>query len=79
MQRYFMHLIDSTDVLLDPEGTLMPSEAIAQKALWSARDCIAGDARNGDIDLRYRIDVHDESGRCVHSLAFTEAVRVTQP
>lgn len=69
-----MHLVDSVDVLLDPEGIDMPSEAVAGKALASARDCIAGDVCEGRVDLRYRIDVHNENDQVIHSLSFADAV-----
>jgi hypothetical protein len=77
--RYFMHLIDSTEVLLDPEGLEMPAEAVKRAALTAARDCMCGDVRNGELDLRYRIDVHDESGDVVHRLPFSDAVDVLSP
>lgn len=76
MPRYFLHLIDHTDMTLGPEGTEMPAEAVAAKALWSARDCMAGDVKDGRLDLRYRIDVHDEVGELVHTLPFKHAVNV---
>ena len=76
MPRYFMHLVDGVDVLLDPDGIEIPNGAIVQKALASARDCIAGDVREGCVDLRYRIDVHDVNGRVVHSLSFADAVEI---
>jgi len=77
--RYFMHLIDRTEVLLDPEGLEMPAEAVKRAALTAARDCMCGDVRNGELDLRYRIDVHDESGDVVHRLPFSGAVDVLSP
>ena len=79
MPRYFMHLMDGKDVLIDPEGIEMPPEAVAGAALLAARDCIAGDVKNGKIDLHCRIDVHDGSGKLVHSQAFADAVEVVQP
>ena len=74
MPRYFMHLVDSTDVTLDPDGVEMPPEAVAGAALLAARDCMAGDVKNGRLDFHYRIDVHDESGVLVHSLPFSDAL-----
>jgi hypothetical protein len=76
MPRYYMHLVDSVDMLLDPDGIEATFEAIPAKALASARDCIAGDVRNGRVDLRYRIDVHDENDRIVHRLLFADAVEL---
>lgn len=38
MPRYFLHLRDSFDEVLDPEGMILPEEAIAGAALFcSAR------------------------------------------
>jgi len=74
-----MHLRDSIDEILDPEGIEMPTEAVAGAALVAARDCIAGDVKSGKIDLHYRIDVHDESGKLVHSQPFVEAIEVVTP
>lgn len=76
MPRYFMHLVDSVDVTLDPEGIEMPAEAVAASALNQARDCMAGDVKNGRLDLHYRIDVHDENDQLVHSLPFHEALEI---
>src|SRR5690348_3094681 len=68
MARYFMHLRDSIDELLDPEGREFASmEALREAVLFSARDVIAGDIRNGVIDYRYRIDAEDEHGTIVYT------------
>ena len=79
MRRYFMHLIDSTDMLLDPDGLELPAEAVACTALRAARDCMAGDVHNGRLDLRCRIHVHDDTGEVVHQLAFHDAVEILSP
>lgn len=79
MPRYFMHLVDGDDVTLDPDGITISMDMIAPVALRSARDCIAGDVHLGRVDLRYRIDVQDESGEVVHSLPFADAVELILP
>jgi len=79
MPRCFFHLRDGSDVLLDPDGVELPADAIAGAALLQARDCIAGDVKNGRLDLNYHIDVHTEDGEVVHSLAFTHALEVVGP
>ena len=78
MPRYFMHLIDGTDVLLDPDGVEMAIEAVTGTALAQARDCMAGDVKDGRLDLGYQIDVHDEGGVVVHSLAFKDALQIVR-
>ena len=79
MPRYFLHLRDSTDEVLDPEGVEMPADAVAGVALLQARDCMAGDVKGGRLDLHYRIDVHDESGKIIHTLPFADALEVVAP
>ena len=78
MTRYFLHLRDGSDEVLDPDGIEAGLDTIAGLALRCARDCIARDAESGRIDLRYRIDVHDEKDDIVHSLAFKDAVSIKQ-
>lgn len=79
MPRYFFHLVDSADVLLDPDGVDLSPDAVERAALSAARDCMCGDLKNGQLDLRYRIEVQDENGKLVHRLAFPDAVDVLSP
>ena len=80
MHRYFFHLRDGTDSILDPEGRLLEDQdAIARVALVEARGIIAEDARKGEILLNQRIDVEDEAGTLVHRLDFADAVRIVEP
>ena len=77
MPKYFMHLRDSTDELLDPEGVeLVDLEAVRKNVMAAARDILAGDLRNGIVDLRYRIDAEDEVGEVVYTLAFKHAFSI---
>ena len=78
MPRYYTHLVDGEDRLIDPDGTILSADAVARHTLHSARDIISSDARQGKIDLRYRLEVHDEAGRVVHELAFIEAVEIVR-
>ena len=55
------------------------SGLVPAAALRSARDCIAGDVKNGRIDLHYRIEVVNENGELVHTLPFSDAVEVVPP
>jgi hypothetical protein len=77
MARYFLHLRDGSDELLDPEGKeLDDSEALRRFVLETVRDLLAGDARAGVIDLRFRIDAEDQDGRVAYSLPFHQAVNI---
>ncbi|MGI8612279.1 MAG: DUF6894 family protein [Sphingomicrobium sp.] len=76
MARYFMHLRDGTEQILDPEGLEFATiEAVRKAALVSARD-LTGDIREGVIDLRFRIDVETEGGEIVYTLPFKHAVNI---
>lgn len=77
MARYFMHLRDGTEQILDPEGQeFLTIEAVRKAVLVSARDLGTGDVREGVIDLRFRIDVEDEGGDIVYTLPFKHAVNI---
>jgi hypothetical protein len=76
MPLYFMHLRDSSDEVLDPDGVRMPAEAVASAALFAARDCMAHDVRTGRLDFKYRIDVENEDGKIVHTRHFADAVDI---
>ena len=77
MARYFMHLRDGTEQLLDPEGLEYASvDAVRKAVLIAARDLMTGDIREGVIDFRFRIDVEDESGEIIYSLPFKHAVNI---
>ena len=77
MARYFMHLRDGSEEVLDPEGRDYPSlDALRNAVLAAARDLMAGDVKAGAIDFRFRIDAEDENGSIVYSLPFKDALQI---
>jgi hypothetical protein len=77
MARYFMHLRDGSEELLDPDGKEFESlEALRRATMDTARDLIAGDVRTGLVDFRFRIDAEDEAGQIVYRLPFKHAVSI---
>ena len=77
MARYYMHLRDGTEQILDPEGLEFANvEALRKAVLVAARDLMTGDIRDGVLDFRFRIDAEDESGAIVYSLPFKHAVNI---
>ena len=77
MSRYFFHLRDGEDVLLDPEGRQIEgAEAIARAALIEARSILSDDVLKGRIDLDCRIDVEDDDRNLVHRLHFADALAI---
>jgi hypothetical protein len=77
MSRYFMHLRDGTEELLDPEGIEYDSlDQLRSAVLVAVRDLMAGDMRKGVLDLRFRIDAEDAQGTIVYTLPFKHAVAI---
>ena len=77
MARYFMHLRDGTEQILDPEGLEFASvDAVRKATLIAARDLMTGDIRAGVIDFRFRIDVEDEAGEIIYTLPFKHAINI---
>jgi len=77
MARYYFHLRDGEDVLLDPEGReLNHPGAYEQMALNEARAILSDEARGGRMVLGQRIDVEDEAGDLVHRLRFADAIEI---
>ena len=77
MARYFFHLRDGSERLLDPQGLdIDDADQLASTALKEARALVAQDALQGKIDLGLRLEVEDEHGNLVHALRFADAVRL---
>ena len=76
MSRYFFHLKNGSDVLLDPEGRELDDRGIHKSALAEAREIIAADVRSGSVDLDQFIEVHNSTGTVVHSISFEDAVKI---
>ncbi len=77
MARYYFHLRDGTDVLLDPDGRELAEGAIIGAALAEARAMIAADVLQGHVRLDQQIEVLDSAGALIHQLPFEDAVIVT--
>jgi hypothetical protein len=77
MPRYFLHLRDGTDELLDEEGhEFADHDDLHRGVMVTARDLMKTDVERGLIDLRYRIDAEDEQGNVIYSLPFKHAVSI---
>jgi hypothetical protein len=79
MSRFYFHLRNGADVLLDPEGAdLTGIEAIVTRALKEARAILSHEILEGRMGLHQRIDVEDERGMILHSISFGDAVEITR-
>ncbi|MDP9413110.1 MAG: hypothetical protein M3Q08_03245 [Pseudomonadota bacterium] len=55
---------------------MMDADLVSAQALKTARDIIAHDAQQGRINLGYSLEVRDEAGETVHTLYFSQAVKI---
>ena len=77
MPRYFFHLYDDL-VSIDEEGSELPDLAAARRtAVQNVRAIACQEVLEGHLNLQHRIEVEDESGRCVLVVPFQDAVEVT--
>jgi hypothetical protein len=77
MARFYFHLRDGRDILLDDEGVELDGvEAAREQALRSARSILAAEVLEGRVPLHMRIDVENGAGAIVYRLPFAEAVQV---
>ena len=77
MARYFLHLRDGVDEILDPEGKEFGTiDDLRHHVLATARDLMTGDIRKGVLDLRFRIDAENEAGQVIYTLPFTGALSI---
>jgi len=80
MARFYFNLREGNDLLLDPEGCVLPDlAAVADKAMRAARAMLSADVLEGRMSLDMRLDVADENGIVIHSLAFPQAIEIVRP
>ena len=78
MSRYFFHLCDGHDTLIDPEGREIGDfSMISHMTLREARGMISQDAIGGRIMLDQHIEVRNADGKLVHQLSFRDAVTIS--
>ena len=72
-----MHISDGNDFVEDEEGRELPDDATArEEAVAAARDVMAGDLRDGRLNLTSFIEVEDETHKLLFTITFAEAVTV---
>ena len=77
MPRFYFHISNGHGFIEDEEGVELPDEQAARSnAIEAARDVMAGDLREGLLDLGWFIEVEDEAHRLLFTLTFAEAVTV---
>ena len=74
-----MHICNGTGFVEDEEGRELPDEATARsEAILAARDVMASDLREGQLDLNSFIEVEDEARKLLFTITFGDAVNVIE-
>jgi hypothetical protein len=76
MPHFFLDVVTDNRCLEDPDGEHLGSVDLARaEARLAIRELVANDIREGRrLGLERRIDIRDEQGRVVASVAFSDAV-----
>jgi hypothetical protein len=74
MTRYFFHIRQGDQTIIDDEGVECESlDAVRDEALQSAREIMSNDFRSGPAGVD-RIVIKDSKGDIVHELPFQAAI-----
>ena len=77
MPRYYFHVRDGADLLLDEEGAEFPGrDGALAEAISSARDIVASQVRDGQVVGDALIEITDESGQLVETLQMRSVIRL---
>ena len=78
MSRYFFHLRDGVDYLLDPEGVELAALGAAKAyATRSAYSIMAAELGHGKLDLSVHIEIVNAEGAVLATVYFRDLVTVT--
>ena len=78
MPRYYLHVCNGTGFIEDQKGVVLPgAEAAREKAIEAAREVMAGDLREGELDLSSFVEVEDEEKKLLFTIQFIDAVKLT--
>lgn len=80
MPRFHLNLKNSSVDATDEEGVEAADlDGARSQAIAGIRGFLSHEVINGILDLRGRIDIADSSGTMLMTVAFSDAVTVTQP
>ena len=79
MPRYYFHVCNGSGLTRDEAGQFLGSSEDARLvAVRAAREMMAGDVKEGEVDLSAYISVEDEHGTCLFKVRFGDSVTFTR-
>ena len=77
MARFYFHVRDRLNQLIDPDGVELPDLPTAvERAKLAVRDMLSHDMKIGIVDVGHRLDVENAQGAILYTLAFREAFKI---
>lgn len=77
MPQFYFHTSNSHGVAKDTEGQSLPDvNAARREAVRGIREILSEEIKDGQINVRGRIDVADEDGKTVLTVGFQETFTV---
>ena len=78
MPRFFLHICNGNGFTEDQEGQDLPDLAAAREAaIKGLRDILAGEMRDGEMNLGSFIEIEDEGHRLLMTVPTDAAINVT--
>ena len=79
MPRYRLHISNSIGLAEDKEGQALPNlEAAREEALRGIRSLLADELKRGQVELRGKIDVVDDTDLVLMTVPFDEAFAIVR-
>ena len=80
MSRFHLHLYNGEGHVPDEQGVELADLATARHlAVDGIRSIISSEAREGNVDLRGRIEIAEPSGAVLAVVSFADAIRLRLP
>ena len=75
MPLYYFHVRSDGVEILDPEGSTYPDlDSARREAVAGARSILSEEIKGGRLAIDERLDIEDEEGRVLLSIAFAEVL-----
>lgn len=79
MPVYYLHICNGAGFVEDEEGqALADDEAARAEAIAAARDIMAAELRNGELDLGSFIEVENSERKLLFTITFADAVTIRE-
>ena len=77
MPRFYMHIRDGEELIVDAEGCTFPDiDAASEEARVAIREMLAERIRQGEVIDGQAIEISDETGRTLMTIPFKDSIKL---